>query len=78
MEKKSNCSPKTFSFKTSSELATAQISSLKTYGKIQLYLVPTRTMEQNRLLNKPFEQKFHITDIKHSIIGIDFHYQYFE
>ena len=60
------------------ELATSQESSLKTYGKFQLYLVPTRTMEQNRLLNKPFEQKLHITDIKHSIIGIDFHYQYFE
>ena len=27
-------------------------------------------MEQNKLLNKPFKQTFHITDIKHSIIGI--------
>ena len=29
-------------------------------------------MEQNKILNKPFEQKFHITDIKHNIIGIPF------
>ena len=27
-------------------------------------------MEQNKLLNKPFKQIFHITDIKHNIIGI--------
>ena len=40
------------------------------YGKIQLSLVPTRTMEQNKILNKPFKQTFHITDIKHYIIGI--------
>ena len=29
-------------------------------------------MEQNKLLNKPFKQLFHITDIKHNIIGIPF------
>ena len=29
-------------------------------------------MEQNKLLNKPFKQIFHITDIKHNIIGILF------
>ena len=29
-------------------------------------------MEQNKLLNKPFKQIFHITDIKHNIIGIPF------
>ena len=29
-------------------------------------------MEQNKLLNKPFKQFFHITDIKHNIIGIPF------
>ena len=29
-------------------------------------------MKQNKLLNKPFEQAFHITDIKHNIIGIPF------
>ena len=29
-------------------------------------------MEQSRLLNKPFKQTFHITDIKHKIIGIPF------
>ena len=27
-------------------------------------------MEQNKILNKPFKQIFHITDIKHNIIGI--------
>ena len=29
-------------------------------------------MEQNKLLNKPFKQIFHITDIKHNFIGIPF------
>ena len=57
---------------TSSKLATAQGSTLVSYGKIQLFLVPTRTMEQNKILNKPFKQTFHITDIKHNIIGIPF------
>ena len=56
--------------KTASKLATAQGSTLVNYGKIQLFLVPTRTMEQNKILNKPFKQTFHITDIKHNIIGI--------
>ena len=57
---------------TSSKLATAQGATLVNYGKIQLFLVPTRTMEQNKILNKPFKQIFHITDIKHHIIGIPF------
>ena len=55
---------------TSSKLATAQGSTLKNYGKIQLFLVPTRTMEQNKILNKSFKQTFHINDVKHNIIGI--------
>ena len=29
-------------------------------------------MEQNKILNKPFKQIFHITDIKHNVIGIPF------
>ena len=29
-------------------------------------------MEQNKILNKPFKQIFHITDIKHNIVGIPF------
>ena len=57
---------------TSSKLATAQGSTLVKYGKIQLFLLPTRTMEQNKILNKPFKQIFHITDIKHNINGIPF------
>ena len=57
---------------TSSKLATAQGSTLVNDGKIQLFLVPTRTMEQNKILNKPFKQTFHITDIKNNIIGIPF------
>ena len=57
---------------TSSKLVTAQGSTLVNYGKIQLFLLPTRTMEQNMILNKPFKQTFHITDIKHNIIGIPF------
>ena len=57
---------------TSSKLATAQVSTIVNYEKIQLSLVPTRTMEQNKILNKPFKQTFHITAIKHNIIGIPF------
>ena len=57
---------------TSIKLATAQGSTLVNYGKIQLLLLPTRTMEQNKILNKPIKQIFHITDIKHNIIGIPF------
>ena len=58
--------------KTASKLTTVQGSTLINYGKIQLFLVPTRTMEQNKILNKPFKQTFHSTDIKHNIIGIPF------
>ena len=64
--------PKVTPLATSSKLATAQGSTLLNYGKIQLFLLPTRTMEQNKILNKPFKQIFHITDIKHNIIGIPF------
>ena len=59
-------------FKTKSILATAQGSTLTNYGKILLFPVPTRTMEQNKLMREPFEQIFLITDIKHNIIGIPF------
>ena len=64
--------PKLTPLATSSKLATAQGSTLVNYGKIQLFLLPTRTMEQKKNLNKPFKQIFHITDIKHNIIGIPF------
>ena len=64
--------PKLTPLETSSKLATAQGSTLINYGKIQLFLLPTRTMEQNKILTKPFKQIFHITDIKHNIIGIPF------
>ena len=57
---------------TSSKLATAQGSTLVNYGKIQLFLLTTRTMEKNKILNKPFKQIFHITDIKPNILGIPF------
>ena len=68
--------PKLKPLETSSKLATAQGSTLINYGKIQLVLVPKRTMEQNKILNKPFKQTFHITDIKHYIIGIPFIIKY--
>ena len=55
--------PKLKPSKTSSNLATAQGSSLTNFGKIQLFLSPTRTMEQKNLLTKPFKQTFHITDM---------------
>ena len=58
--------------KTASKLATAQGSTLTNYGKIQLFLVPTKTIEQNKLLNIPFKRTFQNTDIKHKIIGIPF------
>ena len=58
--------------KTASKLATAQGSTLIDYGKTQLFLVPTRTVEQNKILTKPFKQTFHITEIKHYIFGIPF------
>ena len=64
--------PKLIPLKTDRRLATAQGSTFTNYGKIQLFLVPTKRMEQNKLLNKPFKQTFHITDIKHNIIGIPF------
>ena len=57
---------------TSSKLGTAQGSTLVNYGKIQLFLLTTRTMEQNKILNKPFKQIFHNTDIKPNILSIPF------
>ena len=62
--------PKLTPLATSSKLAIAQGSTIVSIGKIQLFLLPTRTMEQNKILNKPFKQIFHITDIKHNILGI--------
>ena len=64
--------PKLTPLETSSKLATAQGSTIVNYGKIQLFLLPTRTMEQINILSKLFKQIFHITDIKHKIIGIPF------
>ena len=58
--------PKLTPLATSSKLATAQGSTLVNYGKIQLFLLPRRSMEQNKILNKPFKQLFHITDFKSS------------
>ena len=68
--------PELTPLETSSKLATAQGSTLVNYGKIQLFLLPTRTMEQNKILNRPFKQTFHITDIKHNIFGIPFIIKY--
>ena len=64
--------PKLTPLETSTKLATAQGTPSVNYGKIQLFLLPTRTIDQNKILNKPFKQIFHITDIKHNIIGIPF------
>ena len=64
--------PKLTPLETSSKLATAQGSTLVNYGKLQLFLLPTRTMKQNKILNKPFKRIFLFTDIKHNIIGIPF------
>ena len=59
-------------FKTTRRLATAQGSTLTNYEKKQLLLVSFRTMGQSNFMSKPFKQSFHITDIKHNIIGIPF------
>ena len=64
--------PKLILLKTATRLAAAQGSTLTNYGKIQIFLVSTKTMEQKKLLNKPFKRTFHITDIKHNIIEIPF------
>ena len=64
--------PQPIPFKTTSRLATPQGSTLTNYGKTQLFLFPTRTMEQNKLLSKQFKQTSSITDIKNNIIGIPF------
>ena len=64
--------PKLTPLETSSNIATAQRSTLVNYGKIQLFLLPSRTMKQNKILNKPFKLIFHITDIKHNILDIPF------
>ena len=58
--------------KNAKKSATAQGSTLVNYGNIQLFFAPTRTMEKNKILSKPFKQTFDITDIKHNIIGITF------
>ena len=68
--KRKTLHPKLIPFKTTRRLATAQGSTLTNYGKIQFFLVPTRTMEQKKLMSKLFN--FHITDIKHIIIEIPF------
>ena len=64
--------PSLIPMKTASKLATEQGSTLINHGKIRLFLVPTRTMELNKILTKPLKQKFHLTCIKHNIIGIPF------
>ena len=44
--------PNLIPIKAASKLATAQGSTLTNYGKVQLFLVPTRTMEQNQNLKQ--------------------------
>ena len=56
-------------FKTTNRLATAQGSTLTIK---QLGRLIVQTVEQNKLMGKPFKQTFHITDIKQNIIGIPF------
>ena len=50
--------------KTSINLATAQGTSFTNYGKIQLALLPPRTMEKTKLPIKPFKQFFCIIHYK--------------
>ena len=66
--------PKILPFKTTSKLATAKGSTITNDGKIQLFLVPTRIMEQNKLMSKPFKQTFHISDKIHNWNSFIFKY----
>ena len=50
--------PKLIPMKTASKLATGQRSTLVNHRKIQFFLVPTRTMEQNNILTKPLNKQF--------------------
>ena len=64
--------PQLLPSKTSSKLATAQGSNLTNFGKLQLLLVLTGAMEQNKLLTKLFK-KNSISQIKKpNILGIPF------
>ena len=63
--------PKLTPLETSSKLATAQGSTLINYGKIQLFLLPTRTMEQSKILNKHLN-KYSISLIL-NIISLEYH-----
>ena len=56
---------------TSSKLGTAQGSTLVNYGKTQLFLLPTRTMEQNKILNKPFNKYFILLIL--NTISLEYH-----
>ena len=67
-----NLHPKFFASKTSYKLATAQGTNLTKYGKNFQSLIPTRKMEQNKLLLKPFKKILRKTDIKHKISGVPF------
>ena len=58
--------------KTSSRLATAQGSILTIFWKKSIVLRSHSNNGTNKLLNKPFKQTFHITDIKHNIVEIPF------
>ena len=46
--------PNLIPMKTASKLAKTQRSTLINHGKIQFFLIPTRTMEQNKIFTKPF------------------------
>ena len=58
---------------TTSKLATAKGSTLVNYGKIELFLLPKRTMEQNKILNKPFKQISYFILLILSAISLAYH-----
>ena len=64
--------PKLKPFKTTIRLATAQGSILTNYAKNPTFPCSHSNNGKNKLMSKPFKQTFHITDIKHKIIGIPF------
>ena len=76
MEKNTNCTSKIKTFKNLQQISYSTRISFNKFWQIQVFLIPTRTMEQKKLLTKPFKQTFLITDIKHNTIEIPFIIKY--
>ena len=76
LRRNKNSTPKINTLQNNKQTSNRTRINLNKLRKTQLFLVPTRTMEQNKLMSKPFKQTFHISDIKNNIIGLPFITQY--